>query len=145
MKLGEREKLFIVQRLACFDSPSEVVTALHETFGIKVDRRQVHDYDPAHRPVSEKWRAVHAEARAAFLEGTAPIGIAYKVVRLRELDRLYRRAGDRGNLVLAASLLEQAAKEVGDHYTNRRVISGSVTIEELIRDAGGGHDEEAAS
>ncbi|MNU00697.1 hypothetical protein D3C72_2438940 [compost metagenome] len=28
-----------------------------------------------------------------------------------------------GNMVLAASLMEQAAKEVGDSYTNRREVT----------------------
>ncbi|WP_237143578.1 hypothetical protein [Phyllobacterium zundukense] len=35
------------------------------------------------------------------------------------------KAETQGNMVLAANLLEQAAKEVGDAFTNRRALVGA--------------------
>ncbi len=34
------------------------------------------------------------------------------------------KAEDQGNMVLAAQLLEQAAKEMGNAFTNRRELTG---------------------
>jgi hypothetical protein len=35
------------------------------------------------------------------------------------------KAENHGNMVLAANLMEQAAKEVGDSFTNRRALVGA--------------------
>jgi hypothetical protein len=40
---------------------------------------------------------------------------------------MYEKASERGNAALAAALLEQAAKEVGGVFTNRRELSGSAS------------------
>lgn len=40
------------------------------------------------------------------------------------LDRMARQMESEGNVAMAAQLLEQAAKEMGDAYTNRRQLSG---------------------
>ncbi|KIC21722.1 hypothetical protein, partial [Leisingera sp. ANG-Vp] len=47
-----------------------------------------------------------------------------RAVRLRTLQRMAEKAETMGNTVLAKGLLEQAAKEVGNAYTNRRELSG---------------------
>ncbi len=62
--------------------------------------------------------------RAAFLADAATIGIAHRAVRLRTLGRLADRAEAMGNLALAAEILEQAAKEVGNAFTNKREVAG---------------------
>ena len=62
--------------------------------------------------------------RKEFLEETAKVPIASQVYRLRNLQRLFEKAQARGNMALAAALIEQAAKEVGGAYTNRREHSG---------------------
>lgn len=45
------------------------------------------------------------------------------------------KAKGSGNLVLAATLLEQAAKEMGNAYTNRRELTGPAggPIEQVTR------------
>ena len=72
----------------------------------------------------EKWKALFEETRKTFLEDTATIAISHRAVRLRALQRMSEKAEMQGNMVLAASLLEQAAKEVGDSFTNRRELTG---------------------
>ncbi|KAA2237685.1 DUF2280 domain-containing protein [Salinarimonas soli] len=125
--LTDEVKAFIVQGLACFDQPSVVVEAVKAEFGQVVTRQQVEGYDPGKRAgakLSEKWRAIFAETRKAFLEDTAAIPVANKAVRLRILQRLVERAEARGNAPLVAELLEQIAKECGDAFTNRRELTG---------------------
>ncbi|PLU18353.1 hypothetical protein BMJ31_20250, partial [Sinorhizobium medicae] len=56
-------------------------------------------------------------------EDTATIAISHRAVRLRALQRMAEKAEIQSNMVLAASLLKQAAEEVGNAYTNRRELT----------------------
>lgn len=126
-KLNNEVRTFIVQALACYDGPSAVVKAVQEEFGITITRQSVETYDPnkrAGRGLAAKWRAIFEETRAAFLENTSRIGISHRAVRLRALQRMAEKAETQGNMVLASSLLEQAAKEMGGAFTNRRELTG---------------------
>lgn len=128
-RLGKEHKRFIVERLACFDDPSEIVEAVHEEFdGLVVTRQQVWNYDPT-RPanaerIAEDLRQIFEATRKRFLEETADIGIAHARYRLERLQGMFRKAERMRNYGLAAQLLEQAAKEVGGSYTNRREVTG---------------------
>ncbi|HDE2557988.1 TPA: DUF2280 domain-containing protein, partial [Klebsiella pneumoniae] len=53
------------------------------------------------------------------------IPIANKAYRLRALDRMMTKAESMRNMALAASLMEQAAKECGDAYTNKQKVEHS--------------------
>ncbi|TWA71903.1 hypothetical protein FBZ84_101169 [Azospirillum baldaniorum] len=120
--LNDDAKLFIVQALACFDTPSQVVEAVKQEFGEVIPRQQVELYDPtkrAGRKLAEKWKAIFKETRETFLEDTSAIGISHKAVRLRALNRMAAKAETMGNMALAAQLMEQAAKECGDAFTNK--------------------------
>lgn len=120
-------KTYIVQALACFDSPSTVAKAVKAEFGQDVSRQQVEGYDPnkvAGQALGEKWKELFAATRKAFLDDTADIAISHRSVRLRAIQRMAEKAEGQGNMVLAASLMEQAAKEMGNAYTNRREVSG---------------------
>ena len=150
-KLSDPQKLFIVKALACFDTPSQVAAAVKEEFGIEVHRRQVAEYDPSKasgRDVGARLKAVFDETRKAFLADVAAIPIANRAVRLRMLQQMCLHAEERGNMTLTAQLLEQAAKEAGGLFTNRREMTGqgggpieqastttSVTLEEFYRTA----------
>jgi hypothetical protein len=126
-KLTEPQKLFIVKALACYDTPTQVATAVREEFGIEVDRRQVQEYDPTKvngRDISKKLRAVFEATRKEFLEQIADLPIANQAFRLRTLQRMVTKAESQGNMALVAQLLEQAAKEVGGALTNRRELTG---------------------
>jgi len=126
-KLTEEAKVFVVQSLACFDPPSVVVKAIKDDFQVDITGQAIESYDPTKRAgkgVAEKWRLLFWETREAFLKDTAKIGIANRAVRLRALERMAARAEKQGNLALAKDLHEQAAKEVGDVYTNTRKLAG---------------------
>jgi hypothetical protein len=125
--LSEDLKLFIVQALACFDSPSLVAQSVKDQYGVSVDRRQVESYDPtkaAGKTVAKKLRALFAETREAFLKEAAAVPVAKQVYRLRVLQRALDRAEKRGNDTMVLQILEQAAKESGGSFTNRRELTG---------------------
>jgi hypothetical protein len=127
-KLSQHVQTFIVQSLACFDTPSVVVDAVRKEFGETITRQSVEGYDPSKKAgskLAEKWKALFEETRKTFLEDTATIAISHRAVRLRALQRMAEKAENQGNMVLAANLMEQAAKEVGDSFTNRRALVGA--------------------
>ena len=126
-KLSDEVKTYIVQALACFDSPSVVAAAVKKEFGVDVSRQLVESHDPNKKAASglaPKWKVLFEETRKTFLEDTATIAISHRAVRLRALQRMADKAETQGNMVLASSLLKQAAEEVGGAYTNRRELTG---------------------
>ncbi|MDE4595293.1 DUF2280 domain-containing protein [Sinorhizobium meliloti] len=126
-KLTHEQQTFVVQSLACFDSPSVVAAALKKDFSVVLTPQAIEAYDPnkkAGARLAEKWRLLFEETRKTFLEDTATIAISHRAVRLRALQRMADKAENQGNMVLAASLMKQAAEEVGNAYTNRRELTG---------------------
>ncbi|WP_258129227.1 DUF2280 domain-containing protein [Achromobacter anxifer] len=127
-KLTEAHKRFIVQALACWDTPSQVAEAVKDEYGMDVPRMQVAQYDPtkvAGQGLAKKWRELFDATRKRFREEVAEIPIADQAFRLRALGKIYERHISRGNVVGAAGVLEQAAKEVGGAFTNRREHTGA--------------------
>ncbi|QJS27455.1 DUF2280 domain-containing protein [Rhizobium ruizarguesonis] len=126
-KLNREQQTYAVQALACFDSPSVVAAALRKEFNVVLTPQSVESYDPtkkAGRNLAARWKALFEETRKTFLEDTASIAISHRAVRLRALQRMADKAETQGNMVLASSLLKQAAEEVGGSYTNRRELTG---------------------
>ncbi|WP_223514264.1 DUF2280 domain-containing protein [Pseudomonas sp. GL-R-26] len=122
--LRDEVKAFVVQALACFDTPSQVVVSVKERFGLDVTRQQCEAYDPTKyvgRNLHVKWQTLFHDTRQRFREETAEIPIANRAYRLRTLGRMAEKAENMKNMALTAQLLEQAAKEVGDVYVNRRL------------------------
>ena len=117
-------KAFIVQALACFDTPTQVSQAVKQEFDIDVTRQQVEQHDPTKRAganLAAKWRTLFEDTRARFREETAEIPIANRAYRLRALGRMAEKVEGMRNYGLALQILEQAAKEVGDVYVNRKI------------------------
>lgn len=126
-KLNDEARAFVVCALASFDAPSIVAAAVRKEFGLTITPQSVEAYDPtkrAGRKLSDKWKQLFEQARKTFLEDTSSIPISHRAARLRALSRMATKAEDVGNMALAAQLIEQAAKEVGGAFTNRREIGG---------------------
>lgn len=126
-KLTVEQQTLAVQSLACFDTPKVVADALKKDYGVDIAPQTIEAYDPNKRAgarLAKRWRELFAETRKAFLEDTAQIAISHRAVRLRALQRMAEKAETMGNMSLAAQLHEQAAKEVGDAFTNRRELTG---------------------
>jgi len=121
-------KAFIVQSLACFDTPSQVVESVKKEFGLTIPRQQVESLDPTKangRGLAQKWVDMFNATRERFQNEISDIPIANKAYRLRALDRMMTKAETMRNMALAASLMEQAAKECGDAYTNKHKLEHS--------------------
>lgn len=118
-------KAFIIQMLACFDTPSQAVEAVQKEFGIKITRQQVESHDPTKvsgKTLAKKWVDLFNVTRERFQNEISDIPIANKAYRLRTLDRMATSTEKMKNFALTAQLIEQAAKEVGDAYTNRQKV-----------------------
>lgn len=123
--LSSEVKTFVVQALACFDTPSQVVEAVHKEFSLSITRQQVESHDPTKangRGLAQKWVELFNETRKRFQTELSDIPIANKAYRLRALDRMMTKAESMRNMALAATLMEQAAKEVGDAYSNKQKV-----------------------
>ncbi|HBQ2248238.1 DUF2280 domain-containing protein [Klebsiella pneumoniae] len=126
-------RAFIVQELACFDTPSQIVESVQKEFKVQVTRQQVASHDPtkvAGKGLAQKWVELFNLTRDRFLNEISDIPIANKAYRLRALDRMMTKAESMRNMALAASLMEQAAKECGDAYTNKHKVehSGALAV-----------------
>jgi hypothetical protein len=134
------QKVFIVSSFARYHSVSDVVRDLKERFGVDVEGAQLYGYHPdnANFRAAQKWKTLFESERKKFLDNVGSIGIAQKTVRLQRLEHLCVLALQRKNVKLAAELMEQAAKEMGEVFSNRREvraesrsITATMTTEEL--------------
>lgn len=125
--LNTKVKAFIVRGLATYMTPSEVVDAVNKEFeGLVITRQQVAKYNPDKASgvnLSDKWQQLFVKHRKDFNDEVNSIPIANKAYRLKMLDDMAREALESKNRPLVAKLLEQAAKEVGDVFTNRHKVN----------------------
>jgi hypothetical protein len=127
--LTEDIKIYVITSLACYDSQKQVIEDVKKQFGVVMTSQQVNAYDPNTqngKRLSKPFKALFEQTREQFLKDATKVPIANAAVRLRKLQQLLDKAEDRGNMKMAAELLEQAAKETGGAYTNRRELGGAV-------------------
>ncbi|ENO0837452.1 DUF2280 domain-containing protein [Enterobacter hormaechei subsp. steigerwaltii] len=126
--LSTEVKAFIVQSLACFEPPTKVIELVKQEFGVEVSRQQVSQYSPGNAMaanLSKKWVDLFHSTRERFQTEISDIPIANKAYRLRVLDRMMTSAEKMRNIALATEIIEQAAKECGDAYTNKHKFEHS--------------------
>ena len=107
--LKEPVKIFIVQSLACFETPQQVVDAVREEFGIEIERQQVASYDPTKatcRGMSQKLKDLFYRTREDFKKNIEDIPIANKAFHFKELQKMYDDWGK--NKVMRQNVLKQA-------------------------------------
>lgn len=124
--LKEPVKMFIVQSLACRDTPQEVAELVKQEFKISIDRVQVAAYDPtkaAGKNLSKKFVELFHKTRADFDAGLIDIPIANKHYRLKQYQKQLER--NVKNTVMSLKILEQAAKDCGGQFTNKQEITGA--------------------
>ncbi len=120
--LKEPVKIFIVQSLACFETPQQVVDAVKQDFNIEITRQQVALYDPtkvAGRNLSKKLKDLFERTRKDFRENIEDIAIANKAFRLRELQKMYEDSGR--NKRVKQHLLKQAFQETDGRVTKQEI------------------------
>ena len=123
--LSNEVKAFIVQGLATYMTPTQVADAVLDEFGETITRQTVARYDPtkvAGKDVGEEWVKLFNECRKTFQEDLQAIPIANKAYRLSLLNDMAIDALKSKNRPLVASLIEQAAKEVGEVFTNKQKL-----------------------
>ncbi len=122
-QLKSKHKQFIVINLACFNEPKEVQKLFQETFAFDISPQQIAYYDPDRSPkLSKKWRHMFADVRQKYIEEVSQVPIANKGYRLNELQKMFNKHTKRGNMIAAAQILEQAAKEVGGAFESMKDI-----------------------
>ena len=125
--LNEEQKRFVVQSLAHFFTPSEVVSAVSDHYGVEVTRQNIQQFDPtkyAGRKLAKKWRDLFEQSREECLKDLETIPHANKPFRVRKLAKAADAFEQRGNYVAMADIYERIAKEVGNVHTNRREHTG---------------------
>ena len=119
-KLKNKHKAFIVKQLACLEAPNEIVAQLKKRFDVEVSQAQVAYYNPngsqGSRELAQKWRHLFDETRDRFIADSSQIPISHKNYRLKELQKIYEKLLQQGNLTEACKVLEQVAKEMGGAY-----------------------------
>lgn len=122
--LKEPVKIFIIQSLACRDTPQEVADLVKQEFDLILDRSQVALYDPTKRRgknLSKKYVQLFEKAREDFDAGLIDIPIANKFYRLKEIQKMYDDSGK--NKVAKQKLLKLAHQET-DGRTIRQEHTG---------------------
>ncbi len=124
--LKEPVKIFIVQSLACFETPQQVADAVKQEYGIETSRSQCQTYDPtkyAGRNLSKKLKELFERTRKDFRENVEDIAIANKAFRLRELQKMYDDSGK--NKRAKQNLLKQAFQETDGRVTRQEVTGAN--------------------
>ena len=129
--LKEPVKIFIVQALACRDTPQEVADLVLQEFGVTIDRKQCQSYDPtkvAGKNLSPKFKKLFEETRKKFDDGLVDIPIASKHFRMKQYDKLLQKTK---NTVMVLRIMEQAAKDSGGQYTNKQEVDHTTKGESM--------------
>lgn len=120
--LKEPVKIFIVQSLACRDTPQEVADLVKQEFDLIIDRSQVALYDPTKRRgknLSKGYVQLFEETRKKFDSGLIDIPIANKYYRLKEIQKMYDDSGK--NKKTKQVLLKQAFQETDGRVTKQEI------------------------
>lgn len=137
MNLDEKHKVWLVTAYACYKRTGEVREEFAKTFGAEIPEQQARSFnlsafrsqEEANKGRKGRWWPLYEDARKRFEESLVDVPIASKAYRIRKLDEMFDLAFTRRNFKSAADLLEQAAKEMGDAHSNRRVMAGKVEHE----------------
>jgi len=111
---------FVVQQLAWYRTPSQVVEDVQEEYGVEVSRSQVHYYHPekGDREPKKEWTEQFYDLREAIRNGRVDVAIGQEVWRLKQLLHIYRKLMEMDHYLGAADILKQAAKDRGGEFTN---------------------------
>lgn len=126
-KLNKEQQIFVIQQLAMFEKASAVLDELKQIYPeVNVTLQAIVRYDIDHSKFPEKFRELFEKTRADFIKHTEKIPIANKSVRVKKLQNIFDKLESEKlqNNPLKMEVLEQAAKEMGDAFTNRREHSG---------------------
>lgn len=123
-KLESVHQVFIVQQLACFERPKGVLDLLKQNFDIEISLQAVCYYDISNPQLPKKLKTLFNSTRNKFLKDSSKIPISHKSYRLTKLQKMFEAEESEiprlQNKKAMRAILEQAAKESGDAFTNRQ-------------------------
>ena len=109
-KLTTAQQEYVVERLAAFCNPGEVVRSVREKFGITLTRQAVEQYDPTRdRRCPARWTTLFRLRRQAILESKGLHGAVDRAAQSRSRERVALCAIEG----LAADMLETLARQIG--------------------------------
>ncbi|MFW1635474.1 DUF2280 domain-containing protein [Acinetobacter oleivorans] len=119
--LNKKQKLFIVQSLAVFNTPQETVILVKEEFDINVSRQQVESYDPtkvAGRDLSKEFKDVFEKTRDDYLsQPLNKISGVNDIVQLKILnDLLWSK---KNNVRMTIQIVDQMQKITKGFYDKK--------------------------
>lgn len=125
-KLERIYQIFIVQQLAMFERGVDIQKALKEEFDIEISRAAISYYKETNPDLPKDLKKLFSKTRNDFLKDASKIPIANKSYRLQKLWKMFEAEEEQNPLIQnkkrMSALLEQAAKESGDAYTNKQKV-----------------------
>lgn len=127
-RLSEEVKIYLVTQYALFEKTAAIVKAVKEQFGLTIDNRHARRYDGDSGTcvMGKKYRTIFDITRKDFLDEVKQHPVAHRAFRIQRLGQMADKAYEAKNYVLAAKLMEQAAKETGGAFTNEVNVKGKV-------------------
>jgi hypothetical protein len=113
--LPKEAQLLALERLACFEGPTEVAREIEREFGVKVSPQAIERFDPNKnqgKTMRPALREKFFKIRQAFRNAVEQEPMASKTFRLRALARVYDEAIEKGDYKNANKAIELAAKEM---------------------------------
>ena len=137
--LKEPVKIFIVQSLACFETPQQVADTVKQEFGIEINRKQVQLYDPtkqAGRNLSKKLKDLFERTRKDFKEkelgeSLEKVGISKEYLghKVCELS-----GGEQQRIAIARTMLKPCEIILADEPTGNLDTSNKEKIIHLFKE-----------
>lgn len=133
-RIPDDVRAFIIMSYARFCKTNEIHKALIAEFDLDLDQRSIanHQLDRESRAncLGPRWRALFDETRAEFLNAIDRIPIAHPAYRLAKLQRYFDLLDAKDAIGPATAVLEQAAKESGGAFTNKREMQAKVKVDD---------------
>lgn len=132
--LPDQVKVFIVARYATFHSATDIQKEVKEEYGLELEIGRIDFYNGDRQQFRKNKMAIElqdvfAKIRADYLDEIERVPIAHRAHRLKLMNDIVMtqiKKGDRANAPLVLKALEQAAREVGNQFTNAVEVKGRV-------------------
>lgn len=126
--INHEQKVFIIRSLAHFNSLTETARLFFDEYNIDFPLPAIQRYDPTKvrgHDLKEEYKNLFFELRSQYMEQEQNIPIAHRFVRLKRLEDEYNNNDDPN---IRLKVLEQASKEVGGLYTNKRDLDVNAEV-----------------
>jgi hypothetical protein len=109
------QKRFVVRALAEWNTPGQVVIMVKDRFGVVMSPQAVCKYNPTIDTgdgLSDELKKLFYASREHFVKHEEQLPMSHLALRLNRREQIYQQAIEKGDLKLAARMLEGAGKEM---------------------------------